>query len=134
MRIGNWWHSPYVMEMLPVGSLEEDAAVWRALAHSTRRRILDELRSGPRTTTELTEAVGGGRHQVLQHLAVLREADLVLVEVRGRKRINYLNPVPIRLIYERWVAKYEENWTAALVGLRNAVESRLTPRERRDVG
>ena len=106
---------------LPPESAEDDA-VWRALAHPVRRALLDLLREGPRSTSELVELVGGTRHAVLQHLTVLRAAELVLVEPRGRRRLNYLNPVPIRLIYERWVAKYEENWTAALVGLRRSAE------------
>lgn len=113
----------------------DDDAIWRALAHPTRRRILDVLRQGPCTTGELVNAIGTGRHQVLQHLNVLREVELVLVEVQGRRRINYLNPVPIRLIYERWVSHYEENWTAALVGLRSAVEARQGLKEKdRSIG
>jgi DNA-binding transcriptional ArsR family regulator len=102
---------------------EPDDAVWRALAHPVRRRLLDRLRDGPRATGDLVAAVGGQRHAVLQHLAVLRAAELVVVEVRGRRRLNYLNPVPIQQIYQRWVAKYEQNWTAALVGLKRTVEA-----------
>lgn len=107
------------METEPIG---DDDAVWRALANPVRRHLLDLLRDGPRTTTELVEAIGGGRHPVLQHLAVLREAELVTVQARGRQRINYLNPVPIQLIYERWVAAYTQDWMAALVGLKHTVE------------
>lgn len=121
------------MDLLPVA--DDGDAVWRALAHATRRRLLDILREGPRTTGELVRAVGSERHQVLQHLAVLRDADLVVVESRGRTRVNYLNPVPIRAIYERWVSRYEDNWTAALVGLRTAVQDRQSGEEEgRDVG
>jgi DNA-binding transcriptional ArsR family regulator len=112
--------------------LPKDDAVWRALAHPTRRRILDELRRGPQTTGALTSALGGNRHQILQHLGVLRAADLVLTEARGRTRMNHLNAVPIRLIYERWVSKYEDSWTAALVGLRDVVERHHD--ERRNIG
>jgi DNA-binding transcriptional ArsR family regulator len=108
-----------------------DDGVWRALAHPLRRAILDVLREGPRTTGELVEALGQGRHLVLQHLGVLRDADLVLVEPRGRRRVNHLNPVPIQHIYERWVSRYEANWAAALVGLKATVEraSRARPDE-----
>jgi DNA-binding transcriptional ArsR family regulator len=108
--------------------IDDDDPIWRALAHRTRRRLLDLLRDGPRTTGELVEALDAGRHQVLQHLAVLREADLVLVDVQGRRRVNHLNPVPIQLIYQRWVAKYQENWAAALVGLRASVEAQQAGR------
>jgi DNA-binding transcriptional ArsR family regulator len=110
----------------------DDDPVWRALSHPLRRRLLDLLHDGPRTTGELVAAVGLGRHVVLQHLAVLRAADLVIVEPRGRRRLNYLNPVPIRLIYQRWVSKYEDSWTAALVGLKSATEHH--EHEEHDVG
>jgi DNA-binding transcriptional ArsR family regulator len=115
------------MKDLPIDDDDNDP-IWRALAHRTRRRLLDLLRDGPRTTGELVDALGTGRHQVLQHLAVLREADLVLVDVQGRRRVNHLNPVPIQLIYQRWVAKYQEDWAAALVGLRATVEARQAGR------
>jgi DNA-binding transcriptional ArsR family regulator len=103
---------------------EQDDDVWRALAHPQRRRILDVLRTAPRTTGEIVDAVGGGRHAVIQHLRVLRDADLVITEARGRRRINHLNPVPIGRIHERWVSRYEESWVAALVGLKSTVEER----------
>ncbi|HEX2036390.1 MAG TPA: metalloregulator ArsR/SmtB family transcription factor [Chloroflexota bacterium] len=108
------------MARLPNGP---DDGVWRALAHPTRRAILDVLRDGPRTTGEIVAALGLGRHVVVQHLAVLRQADLVLVEPRGRRRINQLNPVPFRQIYERWVSRYAAPWAAALVALKEAVET-----------
>jgi DNA-binding transcriptional ArsR family regulator len=101
-----------------------DDAVWRALAHPQRRQILDVLREAPLSTGEVVDAVGGGRHVVIQHLRVLRDADLVITEARGRKRINHLNPVPIGRIHERWVSRYEESWVAALVGLKHTVEER----------
>lgn len=102
----------------------QDDAVWRALAHPMRRTVLDVLRGGPLTTGELVDALGESRHAVMQHLAVLRDADLVLVEPQGRRRVNHLNPVPIQRIYERWVSRYETHWAAALVGLANTVEHR----------
>jgi DNA-binding transcriptional ArsR family regulator len=110
----------------------DDDAVWRALANPLRRAILDVLRTGPRSTSELVDALETSRHVVMQHLGVLREANLVLVEPRGRKRVNHLNPVPIQQIHQRWVAHYEENWAAALVGLKHTVES--TGQEDEDVG
>jgi DNA-binding transcriptional ArsR family regulator len=109
------------MDSLPFAA-EADDGVWRALAHPVRRRLLDALRDGPLGTGDLVAAVGGERHAVMQHLSVLREAELVTVRPDGRRRLNFLNPVPIQLIYERWVAKYERNWTAALVGLKRAAE------------
>jgi DNA-binding transcriptional ArsR family regulator len=59
----------------------------------------------------------------MQHLNLLREANLVTVEVDGRRRINHLNPVPIQQIYERWVGKYQGDWASALVGLKRSVEA-----------
>jgi len=114
--------------------VDEDDAVWRALAHPHRRRILDVLRAAPRSTGEIVEALGEDRHVVMQHLRVLRDADLVITEAHGRRRINHLNPVPIGLIHERWVSHYEERWVAALVGLRAAVEPRGSGEKGRRVG
>lgn len=114
----------------------DDDAVWKALAHPLRRAILDVLRLASRTTGGLVDELGTSRHVVMQHLGVLREADLVLVEPRGRERVNHLNPVPIQQIHQRWVAHYEENWAAALVTLKHDVERDVErgAREGRDVG
>ncbi len=103
-------------------------AVWRALANPHRRRLLDFLRERPRTTGELAEALGENRFLVMQHLNLLREANLVTVEADGRRRINHLNSVPIQQIYERWVGKYQGDWASALVGLKRTVESRTETR------
>jgi DNA-binding transcriptional ArsR family regulator len=102
--------------------------VWRALANPTRRRMLDLLREDPRTTGELAEALGENRFVVMQHLALLREARLVTVLADGRRRINFLNPIPIQHIYERWVGKYQGDWASALVGLKHTVEERAESR------
>lgn len=118
------------MDLLPdVGPVgREDAedgtdAVWRALASPWRRRILDALRDGPRTTGALVEILSTGRHQLLVHLTVLREADLVRTETRGRTRQNYLNPVPLRRIHDRWLSHYEALWSDVLLGLKADLES-----------
>jgi DNA-binding transcriptional ArsR family regulator len=100
--------------------------VWRALANPTRRRMLDLLRDDPRTTGALAEALGENRFVVMQHLALLREARLVTVLADGRRRINFLNPIPIQHIYERWVGKYQGDWASALVGLKHTVEERAS--------
>lgn len=109
-------------------------AVWQALANPWRRRILDVLRTGARTTGELVEALGADRHQLMAHLQVLRGADLVLVEKQGRRRVNHLNPVPIGQIYARWVSAYEQSWTEALVGLKFTVEQAERDRPARAEG
>jgi DNA-binding transcriptional ArsR family regulator len=117
---------------------EELDHVWRALANPTRRRMLDLLRDEPRTTGKLAEALGENRFVVMQHLALLRDARLVTVLADGRRRINFLNPIPIQHIYERWVGKYQGDWASALVGLKRRVEerteSRTTNKRRRSNG
>jgi len=98
--------------------------VWRGLANPTRRAILDLLRAGPRTTGELADAFPDlSRFAIMQHLGVLEEAELVIPRRDGRRRYNYLNPVPIQQIHDRWVSRYTRPWTEALVGLRNELES-----------
>ena len=98
--------------------------VWTALANPARRRILDVLSDeGPSTTGAVVTALHTDRHVVMQHLKVLRDADLVRVEPRGRQRLNHLNPVPLQEAVGRWFSRYEQNWAAALVGLRDTLES-----------
>lgn len=80
-------------------------SVWRALTSPHRRTILDHLRDGPKTTGQLSKSLNGlSRFAVMQHLGVLEEARLVLVKRSGRARLNFLNPVPLRDVYERWVS------------------------------
>ncbi|MEQ9398995.1 MAG: helix-turn-helix domain-containing protein [Longimicrobiales bacterium] len=99
-------------------------AVWKALSNPVRRSILDLLRDGPRTTGDLSDEFPElTRFAVMQHLGVLVEADLVVPRRSGRKRYNYLNPVPIQQVYDRWVSRYVRPWTEALVGLRDELES-----------
>ena len=97
--------------------------IWKALADETRRTILDFLRSGPKTTTSIVEQFPDlSRFAVMKHLDVLRQAALVLTREDGRQRINSLNAVPIRMIYERWVNKYEGIWANALLRVKEAAE------------
>jgi len=84
-----------------------DTLVWRALSDPTRRRILDLLRAHAHTTGELCEEFEVSRFAVMKHLRVLVEAGLVLIERRGRERLNHLNPVPIQEIYRRWIQPFE---------------------------
>lgn len=100
-------------------------AVWRALSNPVRRAILDLLAEGPLTTGELSERFGElSRFAVMQHLKVLEEADLVVPRRSGRERHNYLNPVPVQRIYERWVSRYMRPWTDALTSLKHELEER----------
>lgn len=98
-------------------------AVWAALANATRRRILDALRDGPETTGSLAALFPElSRFAIMQHLGVLTAADLVVARRAGRERYNYLNPVPIQRIHDRWVVRYMQPWTEALVSLREQLE------------
>jgi DNA-binding transcriptional ArsR family regulator len=97
--------------------------IWKALADETRRTILDFLRSGPKPTTAIVEQFPDlSRFAVMKHLDVLRQAALVITREEGRQRINALNAVPIRMIYERWVNKYEGIWANALLRVKEASE------------
>lgn len=97
--------------------------VWKALSDPTRRAILDLLREGPRTTTEIVDAFPHlTRFGIMKHIDVLREASLVETREEGRQRVNSLNVVPIRQIYERWVGKYEELWSSHLLRIKELAE------------
>jgi len=96
--------------------------VWKALADPTRRRILDLLRDGPRTTGQLCRRCPLSRFAVMKHLAILERAGLVVARRDGRRRWNHLNALPIRRIYERWIAGYEGLWAGTLLRLKRHVE------------
>jgi DNA-binding transcriptional ArsR family regulator len=98
--------------------------VWKALSDPTRRAILDLLHAGPRTTTEIVEAFPHlTRFGVMKHIDVLRDASLVLTREEGRQRVNSLNAVPIRQIYERWVSRYQEFWADSLLRLQDDLQT-----------
>lgn len=106
----------------PSGDLDP---VWRALSNPVRRVILDLLMEGPRTTGALAGRFPDlSRFAVMQHLKVLEGANLVVVRRQGRRRYNHLNPIPIQQIYDRWVHRYMQPWTEALVGLKATLEER----------
>jgi uncharacterized protein YndB with AHSA1/START domain len=97
--------------------------VFKALADPTRRSLLDELfeRDG-QALSELERRLPMTRFGVMKHLRVLEEAGLVLTRRRGREKLHFLNPVPIRLVHDRWVSKYAEPWAATLTGLKSRLE------------
>ena len=99
-------------------------AVFRALADPTRRSLLDELfRADGQTLRALEERFAMTRFGVMKHLRQLEEAGLVVTRRRGREKLHFLNPVPIRLIHDRWVSKYAEPWAAGLSDLKQTLES-----------
>lgn len=97
--------------------------VFKALADPTRRDLLDALfAEDGQTLTALESRVPMSRFGVMKHLKVLEEAGLVVTRKRGREKLHFLNPVPIRLIHDRWVSKYAEPWTAALTEIKHRLE------------
>jgi uncharacterized protein YndB with AHSA1/START domain len=101
-------------------------AVFRALADPTRRSLLDELfREDGQTLSALEGRFPITRFGVMKHLKQLEEAGLVVTTRRGREKLHFLNPVPIRLVHDRWVSKYAEPWAAALSGLKSRLEERM---------
>jgi uncharacterized protein YndB with AHSA1/START domain len=100
--------------------------VFRSLADPTRRRLLDELfREDGQTLGALEARFDMTRFGVMKHLRQLEEAGLVVTRRHGREKRHYLNPVPIRLVHDRWVSKYTEPWAAALVGLKDRLENTM---------
>jgi DNA-binding transcriptional ArsR family regulator len=109
---------------ISAGRADELDAVWKALSDATRRAILDFLRDRPRTTTEIVETFPHlSRFGVMKHLEVLRQAHLVQTRESGRQRVNSLNVVPIRQIYERWVGPFQELWSGELLRIKEIAES-----------
>jgi uncharacterized protein YndB with AHSA1/START domain len=97
--------------------------VFKALADPTRRSLLDELfRQDGQTLSALEARLPMTRFGVMKHLRVLEEAGLVSTRKRGREKLHFLNPVPIRLVHDRWVSKYAEPWAATLTGLKHELE------------
>jgi len=98
-------------------------AVFKALADPTRRSLLDELfKQDGQTLGTLEERLPMTRFGVMKHLKVLEAANLVVTKRRGREKLHFLNPVPIRLVHDRWVSKYAEPWAAGLSGLKKGIE------------
>ncbi len=104
--------------------MDDDNLVFKALADPTRRFLLDLLfeREG-RTLTELESQVDMTRIGVMKHLRLLEEAGLVITRRSGREKLHFLNPVPIRLMHDRWIDKYTEHHASALANLKTNLEA-----------
>jgi DNA-binding transcriptional ArsR family regulator len=102
---------------------DDDDRVFKALADPTRRFLLDRLfaRDG-RTLTELESELEMTRFGVMKHLRVLEDAGLVVARRSGREKLHFLNPVPIRLIHDRWIDKYTARQVSALADLKSELE------------
>jgi uncharacterized protein YndB with AHSA1/START domain len=100
--------------------------VFKALADPTRRSLLDRLyEEDGQTLSALERRLPMTRIGVMKHLRVLEEAGLLTTKRRGREKLHFLNPVPIRLVHDRWVSKYAEPWAATLTGLKKRLEEEL---------
>ena len=105
--------------------------VFKALGDPTRRRLLDELyRLDGQTLTALERQLPMTRIGVMKHLRVLENAGLVTTRRRGREKLHFLNPVPIRLVHDRWVSKYAEPWATTLTGLKRRLEEETKTMEK----
>ena len=105
--------------------MTDDDTVFKALADPTRRLLLDLLfqRDG-RTLKELESGLEMTRFGVMKHLRVLEEANLVVTRRSGREKLHFLNPVPIRLIHDRWIDKFRAHEVAALAALKTELEDK----------
>lgn len=109
-------------ERAPDPTHAEDA-FWRALANPWRRRVLDLLRDGPRTTGNLAERLSDvSRYAVMQHLGVLEDAGLIVVERRGRQRFNHVNAAALRRAYDRWVHRFADDLAGEFAALDRHLE------------
>jgi uncharacterized protein YndB with AHSA1/START domain/DNA-binding transcriptional ArsR family regulator len=100
--------------------------VFKALADPTRRELLDELfRADGQTLSALEGRFSMTRFGVMKHLRQLEEAGLIVTRRRGREKLHFLNPVPIRLIHDQWVSKYAEPWAAGLSDLKRDLETSM---------
>jgi DNA-binding transcriptional ArsR family regulator len=106
-----------------MGHVKDDDTVFHALADASRRELLDRLyaRDG-QTLRELTAGLEMTRQAVSKHLGVLEAADLVVTRRSGREKLHFLNPVPIRLVHDRWIDKYTERRVSALADLKHELE------------
>lgn len=101
----------------------DEERVFKALADGRRRRILDLLQAEPRTTGDLCAVFPHlNRCTVMQHLGVLERAGLILVKREGRLRWNYINPLPIKQIHDRWISPHARNAVALLARIKKDLE------------
>jgi DNA-binding transcriptional ArsR family regulator len=108
-----------------MSSRDAEERVFKALADARRRQILDLLKDAPRTTGDLCDAFARklDRCTVMQHIAVLERAELIICRREGRKRWNYLNAAPLKDIYDRWISPYAAEAVELLARLKRDLEA-----------
>lgn len=105
------------------GMVTDDDKIFKALADTNRRQLLDRLRAeGGLSLSDLCEAHDMSRQAVTKHLALLEAAGLVVTKKQGREKLHYLNPMPISEIYSRWIGKFEQTRVEALQNLKQALQ------------
>jgi DNA-binding transcriptional ArsR family regulator len=104
-------------------AVSDDTPVFKALADTTRRRLLDRLRQKDGSSLgELVEGFAMSRYGIMKHLRILEEAGLVIKRRDGRRTRHFLNPVPIRQIHDRWISRYAAPWVGGLVQMKQIIE------------
>jgi DNA-binding transcriptional ArsR family regulator len=117
----------YNMSM-PNKERDRQERIFKALADYRRREMLDLLKSAPRSTGEIcTHFDELDRCTVMQHLTVLEKADLIIVKRAGRHRWNYINPLPIKEIYDRWISRYATHAIEILARMKHNLEENGMP-------
>jgi DNA-binding transcriptional ArsR family regulator len=102
---------------------ERQELVFKALADFRRREMLDLIRDKPRTTGDICQHFKDlDRCTVMQHLGVLEKAELIIVQRKGRHRWNYINPLPIKEIYDRWISRYASHAIEILARMKHDIE------------
>ena len=105
-----------------------DGAVFKALANGTRRRMLDRLfEKDGQTLTELCQGMTSSRQAVTKHLGILEQAGLVAVVWQGREKRHFLNPVPVQIIAERWIRKFQTRQLETITALKRSLEEEGKP-------
>lgn len=109
-------------------------AVFQALAHPTRRAMLDRLRAEPGSSVgALCEPFDMSRVGAMKHLRVLEEAGLVVSQTAGRQRLLYVNAIPIQMIYDRWISDWSSLWASEITAIKNRAESRHAQQAQEEV-
>ncbi len=99
-------------------------AVFQALAHADRRRVLDLVKGSPGISVgDVCSQFGTSRIAVLKHIQVLEDAGLIIRKKEGRKRLLYHNTVPIQLIYDRWTSEYSKLWSSRVTSIKHRIEA-----------
>jgi DNA-binding transcriptional ArsR family regulator len=106
-------------------------SVFQALAHESRRRVLDIVKAAPGIRVgELAAQFDSSRIAVMKHLTVLEHANLLHSEKDGRTRRLYFNPVPIQMIYDRWTTEFSAYWSSRLTELKYRAETRAARKKK----